>query len=128
MRLHAGFSSSTLTFAPLGVRQITCMKSLLLVSSDIRHEQSEVCNGLAPRKDYATLARALDADVFDFGAVLRSTLGRSVKRIGGRGTAHALMASTRLGMYDVVFSDNERVGVFAALILRSMSDLSLIHI
>ena len=69
-----------------------------------------------------TLARALDADIFDFGAVLRSTLGRSVKRIGGRGAAHALMASTRLGMYDVVFSDNERVGVFAALILRSMSE------
>src|SRR6476646_7628985 len=69
-----GARASGLSFQDEGVRTAKEGRVLLLVSSDVAKDRES--EGRRPRRDYLLLAQALQADVFDFGTVAQSRLGR----------------------------------------------------
>lgn len=113
-----GPRASGLSFLDEGVRTAKGGRVLLLVSSDVAKDRES--EGRRPRRDYLLLAQALHADVFDFGTVVQSRLGRLLVGSLGKGPAHALLARRRLADYDVVFSDSEHVGLLVGIVLRSL--------
>src|SRR4051794_5994691 len=89
---------------------------LLLISSDVARDAQIV----SPRRDYLELAELLQADILDAGSVKQSRLSSRALRLLGMGLTHALLARTRMKHYDVVYSDNEHVGLFLAILMRTM--------
>jgi glycosyltransferase involved in cell wall biosynthesis len=75
-----------------------------------------------PRKDYAALASALQADVIDYASIDRSRLARLVARISNRAVAQAVLAFRRRRGYDVILTDGEHVGIPLALLLKVVRD------
>lgn len=75
-----------------------------------------------PRKDYAALAEALQADVLDFTSVGASRLGRFVSRFAGKAMAQAVLAFARRGDYDVILTDGEHIGIPLAMLLKLVGD------
>src|SRR5689334_17320652 len=92
-------------------------RTLLLITSDSAEDSMSAVEGRAPRRDYAELAAALGADILDVASIRRGRVGRLLMRVIGRGPAHAVLAYPRLRHYDVVFSDNEHVGLFMGTLL-----------
>src|SRR5262249_54772927 len=71
-----------------------------------------------PRKDYAALAAALEADVIDFASVSQSRLVRAVARFAGVAVAQAALAFARRDDYDVILTDGEHIGIPLAVLLK----------
>jgi glycosyltransferase involved in cell wall biosynthesis len=71
-----------------------------------------------PRRDYAVLARRLDAKIIDLGAVGRSLVARLIKRFAGIGPALAWLAFRESRGADVIITDGEHSGIPLALLLR----------
>ena len=92
-------------------------KTLLVVSADREADEAAVGRGAGPRRDYLALAEALDAAIFDFGTLRRSTAGSRLIRVFGKGPAQALLAAQRAGSYDTVFTDSEHIGLFLGILL-----------
>jgi glycosyltransferase involved in cell wall biosynthesis len=99
------------------VRTASGARVLLLVSADAAKDRQ--AESTRPRRDYSLLADSLNADIFDFGSVVQSRLGRVLAKSLGKGSAHALLARSRLADYDVVFSDSEHVGLLIGILLWS---------
>jgi glycosyltransferase involved in cell wall biosynthesis len=74
--------------------------------------------GESPRKDYLALAAQLGADILDLSDAQGAQLGRIATRLPGGRLGAAIACGPRLADYDVVFSDNERVGIVVGLRLR----------
>jgi glycosyltransferase involved in cell wall biosynthesis len=91
-------------------------KVLLVVSSDKAADEAMLARGESPRRDYMELARTLNADVFD-ARTARTGIRARIGRVG-IGLMQALSVAKLLSSYDVVYTDNERVGVFVGLLLR----------
>jgi glycosyltransferase involved in cell wall biosynthesis len=91
-------------------------KVLLVVSSDTAADEATLARGESPRRDYMELARLLDADVFDARSA-KTGIGSRNGRVGV-GLIQALKVVRHVSAYDIVYTDNERVGVFVGLLLR----------
>lgn len=76
-----------------------------------------VASGRWPRKDFFELARALGADVIDYGTVDAAPGWRNLSRVIGMPATQALIAFSRRGRYNRIFSDGEHVGIPLALLL-----------
>jgi glycosyltransferase involved in cell wall biosynthesis len=71
-----------------------------------------------PRKDYAALAEALNADVLDRAAARTHPVTGWVAKWFGIALAQALLAFIRRKNYDVVLTDGEHIGIPFALLLK----------
>jgi glycosyltransferase involved in cell wall biosynthesis len=91
---------------------------LLVVSADREEDRSLQVLGKAPRRDYLELARVLNADIYDFSLVSAGRIAPRRRKLATGGLLQAWGSSRRFSEYDVVFTDNERVGVFVAILLR----------
>jgi glycosyltransferase involved in cell wall biosynthesis len=89
---------------------------LLVVSSNKAADEALLARSESPRRDYMELARLLHADIFD-AREAKNGIGSRAGRVGV-GLAQALNVAKLLSSYDVVYTDNERVGVFVGLLLR----------
>lgn len=87
---------------------------LLVVSSDRRSDEALLARGESPRRDYLELARSLNADVFDAGSASAGS-----GKLARHSAVLAWKAARLAGRYEVVFTDNERVGLFLAILLRA---------
>jgi glycosyltransferase involved in cell wall biosynthesis len=76
--------------------------------------RSEVADGLRPRPEYLALESAHGVDLLDWSQLAAPGRGRSALR----SAVHVGTAMSRLGKYEVVFSDGEHVGIPLAVALR----------
>jgi len=83
--------------------------------------KAEIEAGREPRLDVFELARALEADVLDFGDVDRSTdpSVRLAARVAGNSAAVALLGFRMRAKYDAFFTTGEDVGLPLALLLKA---------
>jgi len=82
-------------------------KILLTVSGVIPPDiKTQIVAGQRPRADYLELARALDADLLDYGSA------------GSKNMGLAWACFRRRGRYRVIFTDGEQVGIPLALLLK----------
>ncbi|MEX1254770.1 MAG: glycosyltransferase family 4 protein [Dehalococcoidia bacterium] len=93
-------------------------KTLLIVSADAAADAAQAERGEAPRRDYHELARLLDADLLDFGAISRGTAGSRLARPLGGAVAQALFGWRRSGAYQAVYSDGEHFGLLLGILFR----------
>jgi glycosyltransferase involved in cell wall biosynthesis len=97
------------------------MKTLMTVSGIIPADIEErIASGGRPRADYLELARALDADLLDYGR-MRAEAGwftRLVGRVTGANAALAWTCFLRRKNYRVILTDGEQVGIPLALLLK----------
>src|SRR5690606_34845513 len=92
------------------------VRSLLVISADAARDRLRLRQNETPRRDYFELAVALDAYIVDAGqGPMASRLQRWPL---ARDAGVAIRAAARLGDYDVVFADNERIGIVLAGMLR----------
>lgn len=102
---------------------MTAGRTLLLITTDDAvASQGDVREGLAPRKDYVELARALRADVVDLTDVRSHGSARLFDRLLRRGAGHAWLASRRASEYDTIFSDGEHMGLLLGILLAFKRD------
>jgi glycosyltransferase involved in cell wall biosynthesis len=85
---------------------------LLVVTSDRGADEELIARGVSPRRDYLDLATALNADILDAGS-----LGNGAGKLARQSALLAWRAARIAGRYDVVFTDNERVGAFLGILL-----------
>jgi glycosyltransferase involved in cell wall biosynthesis len=85
---------------------------LLVISSDRGADEALIARDASPGRDYLDLAAALDGDVLDAG-----TVGRGASKLARQSALLAWKAARLAGRYDVVFTDNERVGAFLGILL-----------
>src|SRR3954451_22992568 len=93
-------------------------RALLAVAADAQNDDERQALSLTPRRDYKLLAQALNAQLCDYGGIQKSRLGRLAGSILGRGPTQALAAMRDSRCYDVLFSDNEYVGLFLGIMFR----------
>lgn len=94
------------------------MRCLLLLSADMESDRRRIELGQSPRRDYIELANELGATFVDAGEASRRRAGRLTRKVLGGHSAIVLAAQRYLGEVDVVFTDNERLGVLFAMTLR----------
>jgi glycosyltransferase involved in cell wall biosynthesis len=95
---------------------------LLVVSADTAASPGAAGAPLSaqtPRKDYAALAEALDADVLDRSAVRASAAARLVARMFGMPSAQAWLAFRRRRAPAAILTDGEHVGIPLAMLLKA---------
>lgn len=117
-------------------RQAAQPRALLVISvpEPDAATRAQIGAGLAPRRDFDELSRALNADVLYVDSAPPSRLARVARRvlgprIGARvGLAFAVLALRK--RYDVVFTDTDAVGLPLALMLklRRVNARSLRHV
>lgn len=77
-----------------------------------------VAAGREPRRDYAMLRAALQADLLCPADARRTRLGRLIARAAGIRPALAWAAFRRRRSYDAIYTDGENVGLPLALLLK----------
>ncbi len=79
--------------------------------------------GRAPRRDYAELARACEADLVDYPTArsLGGWQGRLIERIGGANLLLAWVCFARRDQYRVILTDGEQVGLPLAVLLKFLA-------
>src|SRR4051812_44737774 len=82
--------------------------------------KAEIAAGREPRLDVFELARALQADVMDFGDVARSAdpVVRLTARGAGNSAAVALLGFRARTSYDTFFTTGEDIGLPLSLLLK----------
>jgi glycosyltransferase involved in cell wall biosynthesis len=94
---------------------MTAHGALMLVSARVDERlRREVAQGLRPRPEYLVLESDHGVDLLDWSQVAAPGHGRSA----WRSAVHVGAAMSRLGRYEVVFSDGEHVGIPLAVGLR----------
>ena len=94
-------------------------RTLLIISAHADAAAREaVARGRWPGKDFLELARALDADLIDYGVVERSRLWRTSRRLIGTPATQALIAFSRRRHYTQILSDGEHIGLPLTFMLR----------
>ncbi len=97
---------------------------LLTVSGIIPPDHAaQTDSGRAPRRDYAALARACDADLLDYAGArsLGGWQGTLLERIGGANLLLAWVCFVRRHQYRVIMTDGEQVGLPLAVLLKLLS-------
>jgi glycosyltransferase involved in cell wall biosynthesis len=89
------------------------IRVLLVISSNRGADEALIAGGASPCRDYLDLAVALDADVLDAGMV-----GNGAGKLARQSALLAWIAAQTAGRYDVIFTDNERIGAFLGILLR----------
>ncbi|HXJ82114.1 MAG TPA: glycosyltransferase family 4 protein [Candidatus Methylomirabilis sp.] len=87
---------------------------LLTVSGLVAPDTAaQVAHDARPRADYLELARALPADLMDYGTARRhgGTLGRLLGLVGGPDVMLAWACFSRRRRYRAIFTDGEQVGI-----------------
>jgi glycosyltransferase involved in cell wall biosynthesis len=92
------------------------IKTLFVVSANLPHGLPR--DGDGPKKDYAAIARRLNADLLDWSAARRSLLLRLMCSLVGIAVVQALLAFWRRHQYDVLLTDGEHIGIPLALLLK----------
>jgi glycosyltransferase involved in cell wall biosynthesis len=79
--------------------------------------------GRAPRRDYAELARACDADLLDYALArsLGGVPGKLIERVGGANLLLAWVCFAQRHRYRVIMTDGEQVGLPLAAMLKLLS-------
>jgi glycosyltransferase involved in cell wall biosynthesis len=104
---------------------------LLTVSGVIAPDtETRVAAGEMPRRDFLELARALPADLVDYGRMRAeaSPLGRLIERLAGPNAALAWHCYCQRGRYRVVLTDGEQVGIPLALLLKYLGRRGVRHV
>src|SRR5262245_43695078 len=92
-------------------------RTLFVVSASLPHGlPDEQADG--PKKDYAAIARRLNADLLDWSAARGNLLLLLLCRVLGISIVQALLAFRRRGRYDVLLTDGEHIGIPLALMLK----------
>jgi len=104
---------------------------LLTVSGTIAPDaEAQVAAGETPRRDYLELARALPADLADYGRLRAeaSFLTRLIERLAGPNAALAWYCFRRRGQYRLLFTDGEQIGIPLALLLKLLGRRGARHV
>lgn len=95
------------------------IRVLLTVSGTVAADLPDsIAAGERPRADYFELARAMGADIIDYGEARRtaSRFGQILERMAGANVLLAWMCYRRRDRFDVILTDGEQVGMpYAAL-------------
>src|SRR3954462_10284837 len=83
--------------------------------------KAEIAAEREPRLDVFELARALGADVLDFGDVARSSdpAVRGAARVAGNSAAVALLGFKQRANYNAFFTSGEDIGLPLSLLMRA---------
>jgi glycosyltransferase involved in cell wall biosynthesis len=104
--------------ATTGATKAANPRALLVISAQPTPEQRvAIAAGSEPRRDYDALREALDAATLHPDAARATRIGALLARHAGAPLALAWAAFTRRHAYDVIYTDNEKVGLPLALLL-----------
>jgi glycosyltransferase involved in cell wall biosynthesis len=109
---------------------------LITVSGSIPADASAAVEaGRRPRIDYIEIARAVDADLFDFDMIdtVGGRVAQLIQRLLGRNVALAWCCFRRRRHYEVILTDGEQIGLPLALLMcltwgRRARHVMIVHI